>query len=81
VRYLYVLLFTDDAGSGSRHLQSLVVGGVILTASFVCLMLGVVADMISVNRALLENVLTEVKRGRSAAKGEPAFSAPETDPD
>jgi hypothetical protein len=42
---------------------------VVLTASFVCLMLGVLADMISVNRALLEDVLTEVKRGRSDRSG------------
>jgi hypothetical protein len=72
VRYLFVLLFTDDTSFGSRHLQALVVGGVVLTASFVCLMLGVVADMISVNRALLEDVLTEVKRRRAGDKGGPA---------
>jgi glycosyltransferase involved in cell wall biosynthesis len=69
VWYLFVLLFTDDGGFGARHLQMLVVGGVVLTASFVCLMLGVVADMISVNRALLEDVLTEVKRDRADRSG------------
>jgi glycosyltransferase involved in cell wall biosynthesis len=76
--YLYALLFASDSGYGGRHLQSLIVGGVVLTASFVTLTLGVVADMISVNRALLEDVLTEVKRGRAAERGEPVFGAEQT---
>jgi len=78
VRYLYALVFDSDAGFGSQHLQSLVIGGVVLTASFVTLMVGVVADMISVNRALLEDVLTEVKRARSAELGEPVFGGEKT---
>ncbi|GAA5194936.1 glycosyltransferase family 2 protein [Rugosimonospora acidiphila] len=66
VHYLYVILFTSLPATGSHHLQSLIIGGTILTASFFSLTLGVVADMISVNRALLEDVLTEVKRGRTS---------------
>lgn len=72
VHWLYDLLFVG-AAAGSSHLQALIAGAVILTASFVSLTLGVVADMISVNRALLEDVLTEVKRSRSADKGSSMF--------
>jgi glycosyltransferase involved in cell wall biosynthesis len=78
--YLYVVLFTPEIAYGAHHLQSLIVGGVILTASFISLTLGVVADMISVNRALLEDVLTEAKRGRireKAAERDRAARAPE----
>jgi glycosyltransferase involved in cell wall biosynthesis len=75
VHYLGVVLFTPETAYGSHHLQSLIVGGVILTASFISLTLGVVADMISVNRALLEDVLTEAKRGRLRDR---AAEVPET---
>jgi glycosyltransferase involved in cell wall biosynthesis len=64
VPYLYAVLFTDGTAYGARHVGSLVLGGLVLTASLFCLTLGVVADMISVNRALLEDVLTEAKRNR-----------------
>ena len=73
VHYLYDVLFAGPAAAGASHLQGLIVGAVILTASFVSLTLGVVADMISVNRALLEDVLTEVKRSRAADKGSSMF--------
>jgi glycosyltransferase involved in cell wall biosynthesis len=64
VRYLWLVLSASQGATGSHHLQSLFIGGVILTAAFISFTLGVVADMISVNRALLEEILTEVKRGR-----------------
>ncbi len=66
-RYGYAALFTSQSGYGAHHLQSLIVGGVILTASFFCFTLGIVADLISVNRALLEDILTEAKRSRIGA--------------
>jgi glycosyltransferase involved in cell wall biosynthesis len=68
VHYLYVVLFTSQPATGSHHLQGLMIGGVILTASFISFTLGVVADMISVNRALLEDILTEAKRSRISEK-------------
>lgn len=68
--YLYAALFTDETAYGSRHVESLIVGGVILTASFFSVALGIVADMISVNRALLEDILTEAKRSRFSDRGE-----------
>lgn len=69
VRWLFELIFTTDTTYGSHHVQSLVVGGVVLTAAFFSFTLGVVADMISVNRALLEDLLTEAKRARFEGDG------------
>jgi glycosyltransferase involved in cell wall biosynthesis len=69
-RYLYAISFTAATDYGARHVASLVIGGVVLTAALVCVTLGVVADMISVNRALLEDLLTEAKRRRFSGKGE-----------
>jgi glycosyltransferase involved in cell wall biosynthesis len=60
VRYLYLVL---SAAPGS-HLQSLIMGGVLLTASFVAFTLGVVADLIRINRILIEQSLEHSKRHR-----------------
>ncbi|HUD11026.1 MAG TPA: glycosyltransferase family 2 protein [Candidatus Saccharimonadia bacterium] len=64
IHYIFAVFFTPKTAYGSHHLQSLIIGAVILTASFISFTLGVVADMISVNRALLEDILTEAKRSR-----------------
>jgi glycosyltransferase involved in cell wall biosynthesis len=64
IHYIYAVFFTPKTAYGQHHLQSLIIGAVILTASFVSFTLGIVADMISVNRALLEDILTEAKRHR-----------------
>lgn len=77
VHYLGIVVFSPQTAYGAHHIQSLIIGGIILTASFFCFTLGIVADMISVNRALLEDVLTEVKRGRTHGL---VTSAPGTPP-
>jgi glycosyltransferase involved in cell wall biosynthesis len=64
VHYIYEVVFAPKTAFGSHHLQSLIIGAVVLTASFISFTLGIVADMISVNRALLEDILTEAKRAR-----------------
>jgi glycosyltransferase involved in cell wall biosynthesis len=61
VRYA-VLTAVDDPGHG--HVQSLLVGSVLLIVSFLCVMLGVVADLIRTNRILLENTLEHARRAR-----------------
>jgi glycosyltransferase involved in cell wall biosynthesis len=60
VRYLYLVL---TAAPGS-HLQSLILGGVLLTAAFIAFTLGVVADLIRINRILIEQSLEHSKRHR-----------------
>jgi glycosyltransferase involved in cell wall biosynthesis len=57
-----VLQAVGDPGHG--HVQSLLVGSVLLIVSFLCLMLGVVSDLIRTNRILLENALEHARRAR-----------------
>jgi glycosyltransferase involved in cell wall biosynthesis len=51
-------------GSSSGHIQSLVVGSVLMMAAFIALALGVIADLIRINRVLLEDGLEQQKRER-----------------
>jgi glycosyltransferase involved in cell wall biosynthesis len=61
VRYA-VLQAMGEPGRG--HVQSLLVGSVLLIVSFLCVMLGVVADLIRTNRILLETALEHARRSR-----------------
>src|SRR6266568_2242560 len=61
--YIY-LVFTVKNPNGAHHLQSLIIGAVLLIASFISFTLGVVADLIGINRSLLEDVLENTKRDR-----------------
>jgi len=58
VRFLYYFA----AGSGAGHVQSLVIGGAFLIMGFVAYMIGLVADLIAVNRQLLETALERIRR-------------------
>lgn len=60
-RFLY-FVFIDGQGRG--HLQSLIAGSVLLTASFITFTLGVVADLIRINRILIEQSLEHQKHIR-----------------
>jgi len=53
LRFLYYYL----AGEGAGHVQSLVLGGVLLVVGLITVLIGVVADLIAANRRLLEMVL------------------------
>jgi glycosyltransferase involved in cell wall biosynthesis len=58
VRFLYYY-FTGD---GTGHIQSLVLGGAFLVIGFMTFMIGLVADLISFNRQLIEMTLEKVRR-------------------
>lgn len=58
VRFLY-FYFTGD---GAGHVQSLILGGVLLLMGFVTLVLGLLADLISFNRRLTEIALEKIRR-------------------
>jgi glycosyltransferase involved in cell wall biosynthesis len=58
VRFLYFV----GHQSGAHHLQSLIFGTVLLTASFVSFTLGIIADLIRINRTLIEDNLEISKR-------------------
>ncbi|CUR60115.1 Glycosyl transferase, group 2 family [metagenome] len=54
----------EATGDGGGHLQSLLVGAVLLIMAFLSGMLGVVSDLIRTNRILIETTLEHTKRGR-----------------
>jgi glycosyltransferase involved in cell wall biosynthesis len=58
VRFLYFYFI----GSGAGHLQSLLLGSVLLILGFVTYLIGLVADLISFNRQLLEMNLERMRR-------------------
>ena len=49
-------IFYYALGSGEGHIQSLILSAVLLLIGFQIIMIGIVADLISVNRKLLEKV-------------------------
>lgn len=59
-RFLYFFM----EGEGGGHLQSLIAGSVLLVASFIAFTLGVVADLIRINRILIEQTLEHQKHVR-----------------
>jgi glycosyltransferase involved in cell wall biosynthesis len=59
-----VLLAVSDPGRG--HLQSLLVGAVLLILSFLSVMLGIISDLIRTNRILIESTLEHTRRARFA---------------
>lgn len=56
-RFLYYLAI----GLGSGHVQSLIFGAILIMVGFQIMMTGLVADLIGINRRLLENVLRRMK--------------------
>ena len=69
VRFLYFYVI----GEGGGHLQSLILGGVLLVIGFVTFLVGLVADLIAFNRQLLEMTLEKVRRMEVAG---PAQASP-----
>jgi glycosyltransferase involved in cell wall biosynthesis len=65
VRYFILYLTHNHPG---QHLQSLIFGAVTLMASFVSFALGIIADLIRINRLLIEDTLEQTKRERFDAK-------------
>ena len=62
VRYLYFYLFFNGIGK----IQSLVIGSALLTIGVLTFFLGLVADLLNHNRALIEMTLEKVRRLESA---------------
>ena len=58
LRFLYFFLFTS---SSSGHIQSLILAAVLLILGGLLVIFGLVSDLISVNRKLLENVDYRIK--------------------
>ena len=91
LRFLY--LFTTGQAGG--HVQSLVLGGVLVLMGFLCLLFGLLADLVNFNRKMMEETQNRVRKmelesGHSAAPpgdgetrqdgGLPDAAAPESEP-
>jgi glycosyltransferase involved in cell wall biosynthesis len=63
VHFFYLVLTVKNPG-GARHLQSLITGAVFLIASFFSITLGIIANLIRINRSLIEDVLETIKRNQ-----------------
>jgi hypothetical protein len=59
MRFLYFYAFGVDRGSG--HIQSLILSAVLMIAGILILVIGLLADLISANRKLLEDLLYRVR--------------------
>jgi glycosyltransferase involved in cell wall biosynthesis len=62
-----ILQLTDDVPGG--HLQSLLIGAVLLMAAFLSVIIGIISDLIRTNRMLIEDTLEHTKKMRFG-KGE-----------
>jgi glycosyltransferase involved in cell wall biosynthesis len=58
IRFLYYFV----AGRGAGHVQSVIVGGVLLVIGFFCMLGGIIADLIAANRKLLQDALRRLRR-------------------
>ena len=68
-----MLVAVGDAGG---HLQSLILGAVLLILAFLSVMLGIVSDLIRTNRILIEDTLEHTKRARFEASADRNADAP-----
>jgi glycosyltransferase involved in cell wall biosynthesis len=59
----FVALSIED-GTSRGHIQSLLIGSTLLTGAFLCLVLNIIADLIRINRVLIEDNLEQTKRQR-----------------
>jgi glycosyltransferase involved in cell wall biosynthesis len=59
----YIILSVED-GTTRGHIQSLIIGSLFMTAAFLCLVLNIIADLIRINRILIEDNLEQTKRIR-----------------
>jgi hypothetical protein len=76
LRFVYFFII----GEGLGHVQSLIFAAVLLIVGFQIALIGLVADVISGNRKLLEDLLYRVRR-MELRQGAPADTVPPADGD
>jgi glycosyltransferase involved in cell wall biosynthesis len=64
VPFARFILFSIEDGTTKGHIQSLLIGSLLLTGSFLCFVLNIIADLIRINRVLTEDNLEQTKRHR-----------------
>ncbi len=67
-RFFY-FYFIDASRTG--HLQSLIIGSLLMTSAFLCLVMNIIADLIRINRILTEDNLEQTKRLRFQRQNPP----------
>lgn len=73
IPFIRFLILTETGSGGvGRHIQSLLVGGVLVLGSLITFSLGVIADLIRINRVLIEDSLVQQKRMRFPSEGQEA---------
>jgi glycosyltransferase involved in cell wall biosynthesis len=65
IRYLYFVL----NGQGAGHIQSVILAAVLWIVGFQVFLIGLVADLISFNRRIMEDVLYRIRRSELAVLG------------
>lgn len=60
-RYLYFFLVDRTPGD---HIQSLILGSVLIISACIVIAIGIIADLTRINRALNEEMLEQIKRNR-----------------
>jgi hypothetical protein len=61
-RFFYFFFFENQETAG--HVQSLVLGSVLLVGSFISFAMGIIADLIRINRTLIEDLMEQTKQAR-----------------
>jgi len=61
INFLYLTFVTKNP-FGPHHIQSLILGTVLIIAAFISFTLGVIADLIRINRTLIEEMLELTKK-------------------
>jgi glycosyltransferase involved in cell wall biosynthesis len=64
VPFLRFIYFALDESSTKGHIQSLLLGSTLLTGAFLCLVISVIAELLRINRVLIESNLEQTKRSR-----------------
>ncbi len=72
-RYLYLRFI----GQGSGHIQSVILAGTLLGTGVFVFLIGVIADLISTNRKLLEQIDWKIKQLQEAVQDRPAPPEPQ----
>src|ERR1035437_666296 len=66
IRFLYLI----SVGQRPGHVQSLILSAILIIVGFQVLMIGLLADLLSCNRKLLEEVIYRVRKMETAARSE-----------
>ena len=59
IRFMYLSYFLGQAG---QHIQSLILGSVLIIFGGLCILLGFISDIIAINRKYLEDIQERIKR-------------------